>query len=324
MYFSPQGKLSPSLAEEVEKRAQRKGEATRKESYGEWQHVLKKDEDSLVDAATIVQLGRILEDKAERKGWQQVRKKAEVEVEKREQTSKFLISGHSKKYLIFPGTLQFLNAVQNEDFDAIQSYLEDSEEYADVSVKSRRGETALHLAAASSSDDVEILEYLLEQGAEKDVRNQDGNTPLHVAVLKQNYHAVRLLQLRGASSTIKNKKGQTAVDLAELPRCDTRITMTLKYPRPVEPVLLVPNTRNQKPPPKPNDAEEMVCQHQTAHLCYFSEANYLTFPMSVHELIYTTGLQDRGPKDGSGEFRSRANRWIHLPANNVSTQCACY
>jgi hypothetical protein len=198
--------------------------------------------------------------------------------------------------------------------------LEDPEEYADVSAKTRRGETALHLAAGSSSDDVEILEYLLEQGAEKDVRNQDGNTALHVAVTKQNYHAVRLLQLRGASTAIKNKKGQTAVDLAELPRCDKRIRMTLQYPRPVEPVVLVPNTRNQKPPPKPSDAEELVCQHHTAHLCYFSEANYLSFPMSVHELIYTSGLKDRGEKDGSGEFRSRANRWIHLPANNVSIE----
>jgi hypothetical protein len=97
MYFSPEGKLSPSLADEVESRAQRKVEAKRKGDYNEWEHILKKEEANLVDAATLVQLGRILEDKAERKGWQQVRKKAEVELEKREQTSKFIITEHCRK-----------------------------------------------------------------------------------------------------------------------------------------------------------------------------------------------------------------------------------
>ena len=51
--------------------------------------------------------------------------------------------------------------------------------------------TALHAAAAMGS--VDMVDYLLAKGADPSIRNKDGNTPIHIAILNRKYETLRAL-----------------------------------------------------------------------------------------------------------------------------------
>jgi uncharacterized protein len=75
-------------------------------------------------------------------------------------------------------------------------------------------ETPLHVAAIWG-DEHAIL-ALLNAGADVDARGERGHTPLHEAVGAGHVAAVKLLLGRGASQLIRNDDGLTAVELANL------------------------------------------------------------------------------------------------------------
>lgn len=60
-----------------------------------------------------------------------------------------------------------------------------------------------------------IVEYLLECGANVDAIDVEGDTPLHDACKLDHVECVKLLVEAGASTSIKNKMGQTPYDLAK-------------------------------------------------------------------------------------------------------------
>jgi ankyrin repeat protein len=55
------------------------------------------------------------------------------------------------------------------------------------------------------------VKLLLEHGADPNIKNKDGITPLHWAVFKSGVHVevVKLLLEHGADPNIQNKKGRT-------------------------------------------------------------------------------------------------------------------
>lgn len=62
----------------------------------------------------------------------------------------------------------------------------------------------------------------LDAGADINLQNQDGDTPLHCSVQGANDYdcaGVRLLLVRGAKKGIRNKTGQTALDIAQKKGC---------------------------------------------------------------------------------------------------------
>ena len=76
------------------------------------------------------------------------------------------------------------------------------------------GYTLLHLS--SRHGQIEISELLLYPfNFQIDVRDIDGNTPFHEAAKSENLKMVQLLIERGASINIKNRKGKTPLDLAK-------------------------------------------------------------------------------------------------------------
>jgi len=84
----------------------------------------------------------------------------------------------------------------------------------DEPVKDAKGYHAIHFAAASKDNAVELLKTVLDAGADIDALNENGQTALHIATFWNNAEAVKLLLDRGANKTIKNKSGRTAEQLA--------------------------------------------------------------------------------------------------------------
>ncbi len=66
----------------------------------------------------------------------------------------------------------------------------------------------IHLATTNPSEiTLEPLKYLIELGANVNIQDNNGNTPLFWAWGDKSYDAVKLLKRYGANTNIKNKKG---------------------------------------------------------------------------------------------------------------------
>ena len=72
--------------------------------------------------------------------------------------------------------------------------------------------TKLHSAAFVGK--VEVVNLLLEKGADVNARAKDGATPLHLAVKRGHVLAAKLLFTKGANLTAKDAEGNTPVHLA--------------------------------------------------------------------------------------------------------------
>lgn len=85
----------------------------------------------------------------------------------------------------------------------------------DINSADKRGSTPLHWACFRQSEIA--LGYLLAWGPDLNKQDGDGLTPLHLAVknvdISENTRSVRLILLRGASKTIKDKNGLIPMDL---------------------------------------------------------------------------------------------------------------
>lgn len=86
------------------------------------------------------------------------------------------------------------------------------EKGADPGIKSADGVTPLQNAAWR--EPAELLNILLDGGAEIDQIGYGGDTALHWAIMGDNYEAALLLAKRGADGSIPNLKGTTALKLA--------------------------------------------------------------------------------------------------------------
>ena len=75
---------------------------------------------------------------------------------------------------------------------------------ADPNIQDNDGSTPLHIAVRN--DNSEITELLLTNGADPNIQDNIGNTPLHIPA---NYKIKELLIKHGADETIKNNQGKT-------------------------------------------------------------------------------------------------------------------
>jgi len=73
---------------------------------------------------------------------------------------------------------------------------------------------AAPLHSATAGRYVKIVKMLLDQGADPNVREQNGFTALHAAAQNDDVEIIRLLLLGGADLTLKSTNGKTAMDIA--------------------------------------------------------------------------------------------------------------
>jgi ankyrin repeat protein len=70
------------------------------------------------------------------------------------------------------------------------------------------------LLKAALEGNVEKVEELLSKGADPNVKDEDGNTPLHLAIKANHLQIARLLVERGADVNARNKRGKTPLHIA--------------------------------------------------------------------------------------------------------------
>jgi hypothetical protein len=216
-------------------------------------------------------------------------------------------------------TSEFLRLVLTGDVNQIKTYIEDPRRSVDISARGRFGETPLHVAVGDFRQNIPVVDFLLEKGAEKDARDRDGNTPLHIAVLTHNTAALSSLLAVGADTTITDNEGNTARTVAVREREDDLVQLldSPPYIVPLEPTL--GTRRKQKPPPNPTDEELFICGMSEAQMFYFFDKRYSRSTVRVRDLLYSG---NGGPLKENNIPKAFSNhqpiRWIHLPANNVS------
>ncbi|CAG0898326.1 unnamed protein product [Cyprideis torosa] len=116
------------------------------------------------------------------------------------------------------GKLPLKLAAITRDLDSLKQLLE--EDKTRLWNKAEDGRLPIHTAAQFGGPEVVaiLLRYREphpEDGDMVNCRNDDGETPLSLAVQKQDIETVRLLLQAGADLNIANKAGKTPIDLAE-------------------------------------------------------------------------------------------------------------
>ena len=102
-------------------------------------------------------------------------------------------------------------AAYDGNIEAVKHHLDAG---VDVNVKDEGGETPLHVAALMNN--AEVAELLIDEGAEVNAKGVlDGNTPLHWAAWNGHTEVAEFLIEKGAHVNAKNGLDQTPLNLAE-------------------------------------------------------------------------------------------------------------
>jgi ankyrin repeat protein/beta-lactamase regulating signal transducer with metallopeptidase domain len=109
------------------------------------------------------------------------------------------------------GSSTLLGAVTSDDIEQVKMLISQD---ADVNVKDNTGQTLLHLACQRGNE--EIAELLIDNGADIEAKNRKHQTPLHVACQRGNKEIVELLIGNNANigHTPDERYGSTALHIA--------------------------------------------------------------------------------------------------------------
>jgi ankyrin repeat protein len=104
----------------------------------------------------------------------------------------------------------FEKIVYKNDFEEFKKQVDTLE---DINIQNKYGWTLLHIAIRRDRRD--MVEYLLQKGADIDMVDGVGWTPLMEAIMDDMPELCKLLVEKGADTTIANQRGATAPMLAQ-------------------------------------------------------------------------------------------------------------
>ncbi len=84
---------------------------------------------------------------------------------------------------------------------------------ADINLKNDNGNNPL-MSALYYECSIDIIKFLVENVANLNLKNNAGKTALYIAVKKENFDAIEILMKSGADYTIQNKKNKSPLDIA--------------------------------------------------------------------------------------------------------------
>ena len=117
------------------------------------------------------------------------------------------------------------HATSNKDIQTVKYLLDKG---ANVNNYDIEYYTPLHIAVLNN--DIEMIKLLLESGADIDATTIDGETPLHLNVLNdESYEIIELLLQQGADPLIKDEKRMTPLDHARRYLDNTLIELLEPY-----------------------------------------------------------------------------------------------
>ncbi len=90
---------------------------------------------------------------------------------------------------------------------------------ANINHQDACGETLLHYLCrhkGESKEKRDLITFLIDNGADPNMQNNDGKTPLHRSAFAQNHKTVKLLLDNGADQTIRDEKGRTPLNHAQI------------------------------------------------------------------------------------------------------------
>lgn len=107
-------------------------------------------------------------------------------------------------------------ADQAEHLEAARYFLDNN--LVNINLRSQDEDTqgGTALTAASTSGCTDIVRYLLDNGADINLTNSDGDSPLMCAAQHVSLDVVKILCERGADVTVADNDGNTALELAEM------------------------------------------------------------------------------------------------------------
>lgn len=103
-------------------------------------------------------------------------------------------------------------AVYADDIELVKTQLQNGADINQLGLSFYRSGSPLHVAVRNGN--LDIAQFLIEQGAAVDVRGKNDYTPLHNAAWNGNMDMVKLLLNAGADITARNYRGDTPLSCA--------------------------------------------------------------------------------------------------------------
>ncbi|KAI0895389.1 hypothetical protein F4806DRAFT_80154 [Annulohypoxylon nitens] len=195
------------------------------------------------------------------------------------------------------------------------------------SINLRVKQSALHLCAAEGFP--QLARILLDRGAQVDLGDVYGETPLFKAVAGQSTDMVKLLLRYGANRNVRSAQGVTVESLAhgnaDILRL-LRSAQVLSGPRVARREQRRAGTETQtlvalNPAPLDDQAKLVACHAFQATIVDFhvgESEERIERTLSVYEILYGQGAEAIMKRARSGEIEGNPSfRWYHLPANNM-------
>jgi len=105
---------------------------------------------------------------------------------------------------------ELLNSVKKGELSKVRDLIKRG---ANVNIKDKDGKTPLHIAVENNYED--IVKVLIQNNADVNIKDNNGNTPLHIAIMNGNEFIIKELLKAKADKNIKNNEGKTPYDLAK-------------------------------------------------------------------------------------------------------------